>query len=204
MRVLGIMSGTSCDGLDLCDADIYIDLFYKLKFNINSFDTIPFTDSEKSQLLSSRDIGKNELSKIETQITEIFIDKINSFMGTTNFDIISCHGHTVKHIDRVLSIQLLDYKLLYEIFKKPIVYDFRSRDILHSGTGAPLMPLLDWLLFSDQDRDVITLNIGGISNISYIPRNNNRNQVVGFDTGPGMSLIETLLNMKILDEWLND
>ena len=190
MRVLGIMSGTSCDGLDCCDVEIDIDSNYNLQFHINTFNTIPFSELEKSFLLSSRDAENNKISKIETQVTEIFIEKIDKFINTTNFDIISCHGQTVKHISQVISIQLLDYRLLYKRFRKPIVYDFRSRDIFHSGTGAPLMPFLDWLLFSDINQEIITLNIGGISNVSYIPKNNMREKVLGFDTGPGMSLID--------------
>ena len=193
MHILGIMSGTSCDGLDCCDVNIKIDSHYNLKFDINNFSTLPFSDSEKSFLLSVRDKVNQDL-RIETQITDLFIKKIEKFTSSFNFDIIACHGHTVKHIDRVISVQLLDFKLLYKKFKIPITYNFRANDILHSGTGAPLMPFLDWLLFSNIDKEIITLNIGGISNITYLSKNKKREEVIGFDTGPGMSLVDKAVN----------
>ena len=198
MRILGIMSGTSSDGLDCCDVEIDIDSNYNFKFHIHSFSTIPFSQSEKLFLLSCREQDYRS-SNLAGQITELFIEKIEKFTNNLNFDIVACHGHTVKHIDRVLSIQLIDQELLYKKFKVPIIYNFRSNDISHSGTGAPLMPFLDWLLFSDFDSEILTLNIGGISNITYIPKNKSRDKVIGFDTGPGMSLIDKAVT-KIFNE----
>jgi len=189
MRILGIMSGTSADGLDCCDVELDIDFNYNLKFEVLKFATIPYSKSEKKFLLSARE-GDYKSPYLSTKITELFILKIQTFSKNSNFDIVACHGHTVKHIDKVLSIQLLDQRLLYKKFKVPIIYNFRANDILLSGTGAPLMPFLDWLLFSSLDREVLTLNVGGISNITYIPKGGDREEVVGFDTGPGMSLVD--------------
>ena len=72
----------------------------------------------------------------------------------------------------------------------PVVYNFRQADIDVGGNGAPLMPFLDWLLFQDNCHDTITLNLGGVANISFIPKSGKRNEVIGFDTGPGMALID--------------
>ena len=193
MRVLGLMSGTSCDGLDCCDVEI--DINYNFQFNINNFDTILFSDVEKSFLLSCRERLEENIAPLETHATKIFIEKINSFTKTEEYDFIACHGQTVKHIDKVLSLQLLDYKLFYKTFGKPVVYDFRTSDIYNNGTGAPLMPFLDWLLFKWSNKNIITLNIGGISNVSYIPKGGSREDVVGFDTGPGMSLLDRASNI---------
>ena len=68
------------------------------------------------------------------------------------------------------------------------------------GTGAPLMPFLDWLLYKSLKNNVITLNIGGISNITYIPKNSSRNDVLGFDTGPGMCLIDNYVKIMYNDD----
>ena len=74
--------------------------------------------------------------------------------------------------------------------KIPVVCNFRENDIRNGGNGAPLMPFLDWLLFSDYSKDIVTLNIGGISNIAYIPKSKSKYEVRGFDTGPGMCLVD--------------
>ena len=70
------------------------------------------------------------------------------------------------------------------------MYNFRQADIDAGGNGAPLMPFLDWLLFKDSGRDTITLNLGGVANISFIPKSGKRSEVLGFDTGPGMALVD--------------
>ena len=139
------------------------------------------------------------LRKSERIVTDMFSDKISVFSALDGVDYISCHGHTVKHIDKVLSIQLLDAKRMYERFGIPVVYNFRQNDIKCGGNGAPLMPFLDSLIFNDKDKDYVTLNIGGISNISFIPNIVRSIPVLGFDTGPGMSLID-----KASDRFFNE
>ena len=198
MRILGLMSGTSSDGLDYCDVEIDIDLDYNFKFDIYDFNTIPFSDSEKNFLLSMREC-ESDYPNFSKEITNLFISKIEEFIDDFNFDLIACHGYTVKHIDKVLSVQLIDAKLLYKKFKVPVTYNFRQNDIVLGGSGAPLMPFLDWVLFSDLDKDILTLNIGGISNITYIPNSKKRDEVIGFDTGPGMSLVDKA-TMRIFNE----
>ena len=191
MRILGLMSGTSCDGLDCIDINLDVSKSYNLNFEINNFFTVPYSKADRSYLLSIR--GKEScLVEDSDKVTRIFIDSINSFFNHSKSDyhMIACHGHTVKHIDKVVSIQLISPDILYHEYRVPIVYNFRELDICEGGNGAPLMPFLDYLLFRDSNIDIITLNIGGISNISYIPSSGFRNKVLGFDTGPGMSLVD--------------
>ena len=192
MRILGLMSGTSCDGLDCIDVNLNLDKSYNFEFKINYFSTIKYTQQERLFLSSLRDASYNSTNEDKDKLTRIFIDHINSFMNKHNsrYDIIACHGHTVKHIDKVISIQLISPEMLYNIYKIPIVYNFRESDIYHGGSGAPLMPFLDYLLFRRSKASIVTLNIGGISNITYIPSSGNKSKIIGFDTGPGMSLID--------------
>ena len=188
------MSGTSCDGLDCCDVDIDIDIDYNFKYKINQFSTIPYTSSEQDFIHSLRIADNYKLENNNSKLTKIYIDKINQFIRTNDFDYIACHGQTVQHVDKVISVQLLDSKLLFDTYRIPIIYNFREKDIKNGGNGAPLMPFLDWLLFKKINKDIITLNIGGISNITYLSKNGNRDQVIGFDVGPGMSLIDKASN----------
>ena len=190
MKILGLMSGTSCDGLDCCDVDIDIDINYNFKYRINQFTTIPYDSSEKDFIQSLRVKDNYKIKSNEIKLTNIYVEKINQFIKNNNFDYIACHGQTVCHIDRVKSIQLLDPKILFDEYKVPIIYNFRQEDIRNGGNGAPLMPFLDWLLFKESSKNIITLNIGGISNISYLPKDGNREKVLGFDVGPGMNLID--------------
>ena len=191
MNILGIMSGTSCDGLDLCNAKIDLSEEYSLKYEILNFSTIPFSKIEKNFIFSLRRDENFKNKEYEIELTNIFVDKIKKFCSNPNqIDYIACHGQTVLHIDKKKSIQLFDAKYCFEKLKIPIINNFRSNDIKYGGTGAPLMPFLDWLLFSKESRDIVTLNIGGIANISHIPKSGKREEVLGFDTGPGMCLVD--------------
>ena len=184
------MSGNSCDGLDCCEVHIDINSAYQLEYKINKFSTLPYSDSEKSFIHSLRDNEKYKIKESEIELTRIYIKKIKQFSDLKGIDYIACHGQTVHHVDKSVSIQLFDYKFFFNYFKIPVVYNFRENDIKNGGNGAPLMPFLDWLLFSDLYKEVVTLNIGGISNISYIPKNKQKDKVLGFDTGPGMCLVD--------------
>ena len=191
MNILGIMSGTSCDGLDLCNVNIDISKEYNLDYEILNFFTIPFSDNEKKFIFSLRNDENYKNKENEIELTNIFINKIEKFCSNLNqIDYIACHGQTVLHIDKKISIQLFDAKYCFEKLGIPIIYNFRNNDIKYGGTGAPLMPFLDWLLFSNKSEDIVTLNIGGIANISHIPRSGKREEVLGFDTGPGMCLVD--------------
>ena len=190
MNILGVMSGNSCDGLDLCDVDVNIDSNYSLSYEIKKYSTIPFSENEKIFIHSIRENKKYKIKENETRLTTIFIDKIRMFSNLDHLDYISCHGQTVSHIDKISSVQLFDAKLCYDSFKIPVIFNFRENDIKSGGNGAPLMPFLDWLLFSHFSKDVVTLNVGGISNISHIPKSKSKDEVRGFDAGPGMCLAD--------------
>ena len=191
MNILGIMSGTSCDGLDLCNVKIDINKEYSFNYEILNFSTIAFSNIEKKFIFSLRNDKNYKNKENEIKLTNIFINKIEKFSSNLNqIDYIACHGQTVLHIDKKISIQLFDAKYCFEKLDIPIIHNFRNNDIKYGGTGAPLMPFLDWLLFSNKFQDIVTLNIGGIANISHIPKSGKRDEVLGFDTGPGMCLVD--------------
>ena len=186
MRILGLMSGTSMDGLDCCLADLEIQNS-NLIFKIIKSSTSPYKKETKEIIRDSVFNKKYDYDYLENYLGSIFSEVIYDFIESHHVDLISNHGQTISHLDRKYSIQVSSPKLIYEKFQIPVVYNFRQFDIDNGGNGAPLMPLLDWYLFNKSN--ALTINIGGISNISII-NSKDKDSIIGFDTGPGMCLID--------------
>ena len=169
MYVLGLMSGTSMDGLDCCLCDIYInDQSKKLKFDIIKSKSYDF-DSKTRLIIYDYIFNKKYSYKyVDNYLGDVFLYKIIDFLKNDNIELISMHGQTVSHKDQEYSIQLGNPKLIFDKLKIPIAYNFRDKDILNKGNGAPLTPYLDWLLYKNLNYNTISINIGGISNISLI------------------------------------
>ena len=189
--VAGFMSGTSMDGLDCCIAKISISASKKLNYKIIAQKSFYFDDNLKT--IIKKHIGETDdfrINQINQYLGQKFLTLSKDFLSKYSFDCISLHGQTIHHRDKIRTIQVGSPLYMASYFKVPIIYNFRQGDIDLGGSGAPLMPFLDWLIFKDSEKNILTLNLGGISNISFIPKNCNRNQVLGFDTGPGMCLID--------------
>lgn len=167
--VLGIMSGTSMDGLDISCAQYY-QKNNIWEFNLIASKTFEYSDSIKSDLLK---VFRKELTVLEMDIKfgHIISDYIEIFVKKNNLDInlISSHGHTIFHDpDNGYSHQVGSGSVILERFKIPVVCNFRQQDINLGGQGAPLVPVGDQLLFSQYDS---CLNLGGIANISFQIKN---------------------------------
>jgi anhydro-N-acetylmuramic acid kinase len=113
-------------------------------------------------------------------------------LSPAQLDFISFPGHTVWHEPPTVSWQLGDPAILAEAFGTRVVHDFRARDIAAGGEGAPLVPMADVLLFGHPKQPRVLLNIGGMANLTYVPRAAIEDGVLAFDTGPGMVLIDAL------------
>ena len=187
MIILGLMSGTSMDGLDCCLAKISIKK-NKLDFEIIKSTTFNYTAQTRKLLLESVFDKKYNKNFLDEYLGEVYSGFIEIFLNSERVDLIANHGQTISHKDKVYSYQICSPSILFNSFKIPVAYNFRSNDIKVGGNGAPLMPLLDWYLFNEEN--VITINVGGISNLSIVFSNKNKNSVIGFDTGPGMCLID--------------
>ena len=190
MITLGIMSGTSMDGLDLVLSDITIDGNYNLSFKIIRSRTYPYSSKCKKRIHDI--VYRNNISYdfLDNYLGKIINKSVVKFLKRDKIDLICSHGQTVSHQDGISTIQIGDPHFLSDEYGVPVVHNFRQADIDIGGNGAPLMPFLDWLLFKDSAVDTVTLNLGGMANISYIPSSGIRQKVIGFDTGPGMSLID--------------
>ena len=189
--IAGFMSGTSMDGLDCCISKINIDSNWDFKYKIISSESFKFTHKVKNKI--RRYIGAIEyaqIKEIDDFLGRVYLDLSKNFLLEHSFDAIAIHGQTIHHSDKKRSIQVGCPSYLASFFKVPVICQFRKKDILSNGNGAPLMPFLDWLLFKNGKKNIATLNIGGISNLSFIPKNSLKKEVLGFDAGPGMSLID--------------
>lgn len=164
-KVIGIMSGTSLDGLDIA----YCLFIYDKKwiFQIEKAITIPYDETWKNKL-KSLDLASGENLLLTHKDFGKFIGKmVNGFCYEHKIepDFISSHGHTVFHQPQnQLTWQIGDGHAIFSETNVPVIYDFRSLDVALGGQGAPLVPVGDRLLFSGYD---YCLNIGGIANISF-------------------------------------
>ncbi|UOX34545.1 anhydro-N-acetylmuramic acid kinase [Flavobacterium sediminilitoris] len=183
--VIGVMSGTSLDGVDL----VYVTLSFSSKWNfkIHIFETVPYTEYWISMLSNSIHLSNNELLDLNQKYTEELAKIISEFITKNeiqNIDIVCSHGHTVLHQpENGFTLQIGNLSKIAELIKQNVVCDFRVQDVQLGGQGAPLVPIGDRLLFSEYD---YCLNLGGFSNISF----EEDGERIAFDISP----VNTVLN----------
>jgi len=196
-KSLGLMSGTSGDGVDASIIKTNgLDEYKVLKDKYFEYDTNIYRDihslKEKIHNIHHLKEFNIELNDLERKIT-IFHAKLIEELKIDDETIIGFHGQTIYHnFKEKISRQLGNGKLLSQLTKKKIVYDFRSNDILNGGQGAPLTPVFHHLIVLQNKIDLPAcfLNIGGISNITIIKEKNNFNELFSKDLGPGNCLID--------------
>lgn len=179
IQVIGLMSGTSLDGLDICFA-----AFEKKNgwnFEILKAETIPYPENWENKLRHSIHLSSEELLELHSEYGFYLGQRVKQFISDhhlDHIDLISSHGHTVFHQpQRKFTLQIGDGRAIIIETGLPVIYDFRSQDVLMGGNGAPLVPIGDELLFSEYDA---CLNLGGFSNISL----KKDNQRIAFDIAP--------------------
>lgn len=186
MRVAGVMSGTSLDGIDVAIVEIR-----GRRIQTIGFQSTPYPEPVRSALLGDLDAAR--ISRLNFHLGELYARAVSRAMrrfGTVQ--LIGCHGQTVYHEGGKHTLQIGEAAVLAERTGVPVVSNFRTRDIAAGGQGAPLVPYLDFLLFRHPTRTRIALNIGGIANITVIPPAAGLPDVTAFDTGPGNMVIDAL------------
>lgn len=180
VQAIGLMSGTSLDGLDICFAS-----FEKKNgswaFRILNTETIPYPSEWEEKLRNSVHLSSENLLELHSEygfytgrLVKGFIEKNR----LDNISLIASHGHTVFHQpQKKFTLQIGDGRAIRIETGLPVIYDFRSQDVLMEGNGAPLVPIGDHLLFSEYGA---CLNLGGFSNIS-MQKNGRR---IAFDIAP--------------------
>ncbi|NVO11270.1 MAG: anhydro-N-acetylmuramic acid kinase [Bacteroidales bacterium] len=193
-KVIGLMSGTSLDGLDICLCIIDIRA-NKWNYKILKTCTIHYSDEMKKKLSSAFNVSGNELTKIDYDYGRWVGSKVKEFLSDNEIkpDFIASHGHTIFHKpSEGYTLQIGKGSAIAAESGIPCICDFRSSDVSNSGQGAPLVPIGDRLLFSEYD---ICLNLGGFANLSY-EKNNER---LAFDIGPCNIILNHLAQENGLD-----
>ena len=206
MRVAGIMSGTSLDGVDVAIVDIAAG--DSVEVNTVATYSASYPDDLRAALLavSNCETHTREIARLHFLLPQIYAESFFQCCKNTNVDpasveLIGSHGQTIYHegvaasvLGRKLAstLQIGDGSVLAELTATAVVSDFRPRDMAAGGQGAPLVPFVDWLLFRHAEKTRILLNIGGIANVTLLPPNCTTAQVIAFDTGPGNMVLDQL------------
>ena len=199
---LGLMSGTSMDGIDASIIRSDGENEYESTFDeFFEYDQALYNDlvNLRNKINSANDIIVNSelVSEIERKITLYHAEICNKIISQSDYevDLIGFHGQTIFHdASQKISKQLGDGSLLSSLLKKDVIYNFRANDIVNGGQGAPLAPIFHNLIINKNkiELPVFILNIGGIANITIITSNKN-DDLISYDIGPGNCL---------LDEWV--
>ncbi len=190
---IGIMSGTSLDGVDAVLADFSAPSPQLLETYF-----LPYDSCLRSQLLALHQTGNDELHRaamMSNALSVLYASAVTELLkasGLASKDVISvgCHGQTIRHCpetEKKYTIQLVNAALLAELTAVTVVVDFRSRDIAAGGQGAPLVPAFHQAIFMQPGCHRVILNVGGISNITSLDP---AKAVTGFDCGPGNLLMD--------------
>jgi len=190
-NVIGVMSGTSVDGLDI----VAVNFKNKENWQYKILKTISvnYPDDLRKRLLDCIHSSAQELVLLDLDLGAFIGNRISEFLRDLNIpiDLIASHGHTVFHQpDKGMTKQIGDGQTILHKTGIITINDFRTMDILNGGQGAPLVPIGDQYLFHEFD---VCLNIGGIANISFSDHIGNR---IAFDTGPA-NLLLNYLSRKI-------
>jgi anhydro-N-acetylmuramic acid kinase len=210
MLVLGLMSGTSADGIDISLAQIYGSP-PNIRAKLLAHTSAKFPSAVRTEILrvaEQHPISAGELSQLNFRLGEIFADA--AFTACKTFRIspkkiglIGSHGQTIFHQGQpakylgaptASTLQIGEPSIIAAKTGITTVADFRPADIALGGQGAPLVPYADNLLYAHKTLGRVSLNLGGIANITVLPANAKPSQIFAFDTGPANILIDALVS----------
>lgn len=165
-RAIGVMSGTSLDGLDLVFCEFQLEDF-RWSYRLLTAETIEYPNFLKKRLENAWHFSGERLALLNTDYGHFLGQKIQKFIEKNQLkvDLVSVHGHTIFHQpEKRLTLQIGDGAAISSYMKCPVITQFRNTDVALGGQGAPLVPIGDKLLFNSDD---FRLNLGGIANISF-------------------------------------
>lgn len=208
-KVIGLMSGTSVDGVDAALVEIQnngLDTCVELI----AFHTHAFGSEVRGRifdLFQPETSSVDEICQMNFLIGEVFADAVLSVVSAAGLemeeiDLIGSHGQTVYHLPPQAeaayipsTLQLGEPAVIAYRTGVPTIANFRVADLAAGGQGAPLVPYVDFLLFRQTDRTIALQNIGGISNVTLIPAGASSSEVIASDTGPGNMIIDSIMEI---------
>lgn len=202
MRVAGMISGTSVDGIDVAIVDIGSEI------RVIAHGTVPYPGEVRQAILgvSNTNTHTAQIARLNFLLGELFAGALIAICGQhavplSSIELIGSHGQTIFHegdaaevAGRAIAstLQIGEGAVIRERTGIRVVSDFRTADMAAGGKGAPLVPFLDYRLFRSETIGRVALNIGGIANITVIPAGAGLEDVTAFDTGPGNMVMDAL------------
>ena len=199
---IGLMSGTSLDGIDVVLTEIS-GVSLETKVNVINADTYPLNQtliSKIHQAMDDQTSSSKLISSLNIELGYAFGQAVLDFSKAYQIDLkevdfIASHGQTIYHIAsdekgfHRSSLQLGDAAVIADMCQTTVVYNFRNADIASGGQGAPLVPYADFVLFHSEHVSRAIHNIGGIANMTYLKKGGTLDDVIAFDSGPGNMMI---------------
>lgn len=204
MIAVGLMSGTSFDGIDAALVRL------TPRGGGYAVETLDFVSrpydadvvERLAELLPPHRGSTAEVAELHRRVGEQFAAAARAVSAGTQVDYVASHGQTVWHDgERNVTLQIGDPFVIREAMRATVCYDFRTADTAAGGCGAPLVPYVDALLLADDDEDRVALNLGGIANLTVLPHGVRRGadgsfDVVAFDTGPANMLMDAFVRER--------
>ena len=204
--IIGLMSGTSCDGIDACLVKITGNGL-STEVDILGFETYPYENEIRKLIFeaSCKETGTvDKICQLNFILGKLFADAARQIAGKlpiplSEIDIVGSHGQTIYHVSSLKensgqevrsTLQIGESAVIAQETGVTTVADFRTRDIAAGGEGAPLVPYADYILFGRDGIGRAVQNIGGISNVTFLPTGGNVNEIIAFDNGPGNMIID--------------
>ncbi|MGI8484618.1 MAG: anhydro-N-acetylmuramic acid kinase [Thermomicrobiales bacterium] len=217
---VGLISGTSVDGIDAALVEINGHA-QEAKLTLLAFMTYPYPDDVRAELLRLYDDQAQAVVRIcslNAVIGELFAKATLAICAKADVDpaqleVIGSHGQTVWHqpahdpampLSTPSTLQIGEAAIIAARTGAPVIADFRVADMAVGGQGAPLAPYFDWAVFSDPNRNRAVQNIGGIGNVTWVPKGGTVEEVIAFDTGPGNMLMDGIVTRLTAGEQIYD
>lgn len=187
ITILGLMSGTSADGLDICRVRFSGTDAYP-EYKVLSKDFIPYPDTFGKAFKRPLELSGEEIAHWHMEWGRWAGKSLKNIQE--EYDVIASHGQTLLHRPPDYTLQIGEARCMVQTLKKPVICDFRTADVCLGGQGAPLIPIVDAYLLRNEEDAVLALNMGGIANITWLPPKKSTLPVMAWDTGPANTLID--------------